>query len=134
MKNKITLTLNTYFMTTKIEKFEDLEVWQNAISLSVDIYSKFQNCKDFSLRDQICRASVSVPSNIAEGFERQYNKEFIQFLYISKGSAGEVRTQLVIAFRLGFLNESDYQVLVEDTRKISAQLYNLIKTRRERFN
>jgi len=121
-------------MTTKIEKFEDLEVWQNAISLSIDIYSKFQNCKDYSFKDQICRASVSVPSNIAEGFERQYNKEFIHFLFIAKGSAGEVRTQLLIAFRLGLLNEADYQALADNTRKISAQLYNLIKTRKERFS
>lgn len=121
-------------MTTKIEKFEDLEVWQNAISLSVDIYTKFQGCKDYSLKDQICRASVSVPSNIAEGFERQYNKEFIQFLFIAKGSAGEVRTQLLIAFKLGFLSESDYQSLFESTKRISAQLYNLIKIRKERFS
>jgi four helix bundle protein len=120
-------------MNTKIEKFEDLDVWQNAISLSVDVYGKFQNCKDYSLKDQICRASVSVPSNIAEGFERQYNKEFIQFLFIAKGSSGEVRTQLLIAFRLGFIGESDYQALVENTKRISAQLYNLIKTRKERF-
>ena len=121
-------------MTTKIEKFEDLDVWQNAISLSVDVYSKFQNCKDYSLKDQICRASVSIPSNIAEGFERQYNKEFIQYLFIAKGSAGEVRTQLLIACKLGFLGETDYQFLLENTRKISAQLYNLIKTRKERFS
>ena len=121
-------------MTTKIEKFEDLEVWQNAISLSVDIYSKLQNCKDYSLKDQICRASVSVPSNIAEGFERQYNKEFIQYLFIAKGSAGEVRTQLLIAHRLGFLSDLDYQALYENTKRISAQLCNLIKTRKERFS
>jgi four helix bundle protein len=118
----------------KIEKFEDLEVWQNAISLSVDIYNKFQNCKDYSLKDQICRASVSVPSNITEGFERQYNKEFIQYLFIAKGSAGEVRTQLVIACRLGILSEIEYQSLLENTKRISAQLYNLIKTRKERFS
>ena len=121
-------------MSTKIEKFEDLDVWQNAISLSVDVYSRFQNCKDYSLKDQICRASVSIPSNIAEGFERQYNKEFIQFLFIAKGSAGEIRTQLLIAFKLGLLSETEYLVLHENTRKISAQLYNLIKIRKERFS
>jgi four helix bundle protein len=121
-------------MNTRIEKFEDLDVWQNAISLSVDIYSRFQNCKDYSLKDQICRASVSIPSNIAEGFERQYNKEFIQYLFVAKGSAGEVRTQLLIAFKLGLLSESDYQFLLENNRKISAQLYNLIKIRKERFS
>ena len=71
-------------MTAKVEKFEDLEVWQNAIALSIDVYRKFQSCKDYSLKDQICRACVSIPSNIAEGFERQYNKEFIQFLFAWK--------------------------------------------------
>lgn len=121
-------------MAAKIEKFEDLEVWQNAIKLSIEVYRTFQNCKDYSLKDQICRASVSVASNIAEGFERQYNKEFIQFLFISKGSVGEVRTQLVIASGLGLLVEQDYLVLLESSKRISAQLFNLIKTRKERFN
>ena len=118
----------------KIEKFEDLEVWQNAIALSIDVYRKFQSCKDYYFKDQICRASVSVPSNIAEGFERQYNKEFIQYLFIAKGSAGEVRTQLVIAFKMGILSETDYEILLENTKRISAQLFNLIKTRKERFS
>ena len=117
-----------------IEKFEDLEVWQNAIALSIDVYRKFQSCKDYYFKDQICRASVSVPSNIAEGFERQYNKEFIQYLFIAKGSAGEVRTQLVIAFKMGILSETDYEILLENTKRISAQLFNLIKTRKERFS
>ena len=121
-------------MSNKIEKFEDLEVWQNAIELSIEVYSKFRECKDFAFRDQICRASVSVPSNIAEGFERQYNKDYIHYLFIAKGSAGEIRTQLLIAFRLGLLNEPDYSALLDNTRKISAQLFNLIKTRKERFN
>ena len=120
-------------MKTKIEKFEDLDVWQNAVELSANVYSVFRTCKDYAFKDQICRASVSVPSNIAEGFERQSNKEFIHFLYIAKGSAGEVRTQLIIALRLGFLNETEHMSLLESSRKISAQLYQLIKIRKERF-
>lgn len=121
-------------MNAKIEKFEDLDVWQNAIGLSVDIYTKFKDCKDYSLKDQICRASVSVPSNIAEGYERQYNKEYIQYLFIAKGSAGEIRTQLFIAFKLGILKEEDYSILNDTSKKISAQLYQLIKIRKERFS
>jgi four helix bundle protein len=121
-------------MTTKIEKFEDLDVWQNAIELSVNIYRILKDCRDYSFKDQICRAAISVPSNIAEGFERQSNKEYIHFLYISKGSAGEVRTQLLIAFRLGFISEAEYHLQFESTRKISAQLYQLIKIRKERFS
>jgi four helix bundle protein len=121
-------------MNGKIEKFEDLDVWQNAIQLSVEIYSKLKDCKDYSLKDQICRASVSVPSNIAEGFERQYNKAYIQFLYIAKGSIGEVRTQLLIACKLGNIRNEDYLTLNDSSKKISAQLFQLIKIRKERFN
>lgn len=121
-------------MHTKIERFEDLEVWQNAIDLSVDIYNKFRDCKDYSLKDQICRASVSISSNIAEGYERQYNKEYVQFLFVAKGSSGEVRTQLFISYKLGIIKESDYLILVENSKKISAQLYKLIRVRKENFN
>lgn len=121
-------------MKTKIEKFEDLDVWNNAIELSILIYEKFRLCKDYSFKDQICRASVSVPSNIAEGYERQYNNEFIQYLFIAKGSAGEIRTQLFIAQKLNYLEEIDSLILLEKTRKISAQLFALIKTRKEKFN
>ncbi len=118
---------------SRIEKFEDLLVWQNTVNFSTQIYLTFSNCKDYSFRDQICRASVSVPSNIAEGFERQYNKEFIQFLYIAKGSAGEVRTQLLIGKRIGFISEIDYNNLNQEIIKISSQLYKLIKIRKDNF-
>jgi four helix bundle protein len=121
-------------MNTKIEKFEDLDVWQNAIELSVLIYEKFRLCKDYGFKDQICRASVSVPSNIAEGFERQYNNEFIQYLYIAKGSAGEIRTQLYIGQKLNYLDENESLILQEKTRKISAQLFSLIRIRKEKFS
>lgn len=121
-------------MKTKIEKFEDLDVWQNAIELSILIYEKFKLCKDYGFKDQICRASVSVPSNIAEGFERQYNNEFIQYLYIAKGSAGEIRTQLYIGQKLNYLDENESFILQEKSRKISAQLFALIKIRKEKFS
>ncbi len=121
-------------MATKIEKFEDLEVWQDGIELSVDMFNNFKGCKDYSLKDQICRATVSIPSNIAEGYERQYNKEYVQYLFVAKGSPGEVRTQLLIAFKLGILKEVDYLTLLNSSKKISAQLYNLIKTRKEKFS
>lgn len=66
----------------KYQSFEDLLIWKESMRLSLDIYRIFKECKDFGLRDQIQRASVSVPSNISEGFERQTDKEFIQFLFI----------------------------------------------------
>ncbi len=118
---------------SKIERFEDLNVWQNAVEFSTTIYKTLSNCKDFSFRDQICRASVSIPSNIAEGFERQYNKEFIQFLFIAKGSAGEVRTQLLIGKRLSYISENDYIILNQEIIKISSQLFKLIKIRKDNF-
>jgi four helix bundle protein len=89
---------------SKIEKFEDLKVWQDGLSLSIQIYAMLVNCRDFSLKDQMCRASVSIPSNIAEGFERHSNKEFIRYLRIAKGSSGELRTQIYIALGTGLID------------------------------
>ena len=83
--------------TKTIKGFEDLEVWKNAMQLVVVIYAEFKENKDYGFKDQIQRAAVSIPSNIAEGYERQTNKEFIQFLYIAKGSSAELQTQLYIA-------------------------------------
>ncbi|HNW51053.1 MAG TPA: four helix bundle protein [Prolixibacteraceae bacterium] len=120
-------------MNNKIEKFEDLMVWQEAMLLAENIYKSFSTCKDFGFKDQIQRASVSVPSNIAEGFDRQTNKEFIQFLYISKGSASEMRTQLYLAKRLKLVDDNNVDNLLEITRKISAMLFNLIQTRKDKF-
>ena len=74
----------------KIERFEDLRVWQEARVLSSEIYKIFSFLKDYSFKDQICRASISIGNNIAEGFERKGNKEYSRFLFIAKGSCGEV--------------------------------------------
>ena len=120
-------------MTKKIEKFEDLNVWQEAIKLSLDTYNCLKQVNDFGLRDQMQRASVSIPSNIAEGFERGSNKEFIRFLYIAKASCGELRTQLYLSQSLNLLDNEIALKLLEQTRKISAMLYKLIKTRVEKF-
>lgn len=109
--------------------FEELEVWQKALILVKEIYAltnseKFR--KDFSLVDQIRRASVSILSNIAEGFERGSNAEFIQFLYIAKGSSGEVRSQLYIAFELGYIDKEMFYRYLLMCKEISAQLSKLI--------
>jgi four helix bundle protein len=87
-----------------ISKFEEIEAWCKARLLTKEIYaatSQGEFAHDFALRDQIRRASVSIMSNIAEGFERGGNKEFRQFLFMAKGSAGEVRSQLYIALDIG---------------------------------
>ncbi|MEZ4900837.1 MAG: four helix bundle protein [Spirosomataceae bacterium] len=89
-----------------IQKFEDLSVWQSGLSLAIEVYKSLANYKDYGLRDQLQRTSVSIPSNIAEGFEREYNKEFIRFLKVAKGSAGELRTQIYVAIGVGIIDEN----------------------------
>ena len=99
---------------SRIERFEDIDAWKKAKELSKAIYeitSKGDFSRDFGLRDQIRRAAVSVVSNIAEGFERGGNKEFRQFLSSAKGSAGEVRAQLHVAFDVKYLNQEDFDRL-----------------------
>lgn len=120
-------------MNKKIEGFEDLEVWQEGMRLTTDVFSLLRNCKDYSLKDQIQRAAVSVPSNIAEGFERQTNKEFIYFLFVAKGSCGELRTQMHIATELKMIEKEIGIKMIDKCRKISSMLYNLIQTRRRDF-
>ena len=116
----------------KVQSFEDLEVWKESMRLSIEIYNLLKNCNDFGLRGQMQRASVSIPSNIAEGFERQTNKEFIQFLYIAKGSSAELRTQLYLAIQVQVIDKQVGLELIDKTKKIASMLYNLIQTRKNR--
>ena len=87
-----------------VEKFEDLICWQRARELTKAIYETFKDCRDFGFKDQIQRAAVSVMSNIAEGFERGTQQELINYFFIAKGSAGEVRCQLYVALDAGYIN------------------------------
>ena len=116
-----------------INHFEDLEVWKRGMELSVAVYSALRLCKDYSLRDQMQRAAVSVPSNIAEGFERGSNKEFLQSLKVAKGSLGELRTQLCIAERLGVLKADVSCGLISEARQISSMVSRLMDVRKDRF-
>lgn len=118
---------------SKVERFEDLKVWQDGLSLSIQIYKTFAECRDYGLRDQICRASVSIPSNIAEGFERHSNKDFIRFLRIAKGSSAELRTQIYISMGIGLISSEKATNLISVSQHISAMLQNLIKTRETKF-
>jgi len=113
-------------MKDKIERFEDLKIWQASVELAVSLYRELANCKDYGLRDQIQRSAVSIPSNIAEGFDRNSNKEFVRFLKISKSSCAELRTQLIIADRIKLLSNSD---MIEETKKLSAMIQALITYR-----
>ncbi len=108
-----------------------MRVWQLALDLCEEIY-RVTNCgpfsRDFGLKDQIRRAAVSVLSNVAEGFERDGDKEFRQFLFISKGSCGEVRAQLHLARRLGYVDETRFRDLRAKTMDATRMLAALIKT------
>jgi len=107
------------------QSFEDLEVWQRGCRLAVNVFKTFAKCRNFTMQDQVQRAALSVPSNVAEGYERNSNKEFIRFLNIAKGSCGELRTQLYISRKLDFLGKSDFDQLVSESKEISAMLHGL---------
>jgi len=111
----------------KAERFEDIVAWQKAKTLAITVYNLFQNCKDFGFRDQILRATVSIMNNIAEGFERSTNNEFKHFLFISKGSCGELRSMLYLAKETGKITESDFNDLYSSSMEISKMLSGFIK-------
>jgi four helix bundle protein len=112
----------------RIERFEDVIAWQKAKGLAVQIYTLFESSKDFGFKDQIQRASVSIMNNIAEGFERKGNKEFSYFLYIAKGSCGEVRSMLFLAKELNKISEKDFELLFIHSEEISKIITGLIKS------
>lgn len=113
-----------------LSNFEDLPIWQKARELSKLIYG-ISTCasfsKDFRFRDQIRASSGSVMDNIAEGFEREGNKEFVQFLFIAKGSCGETRSQIYRAFDNQYITESELNELLDKATDISTDIANFIK-------
>lgn len=111
-------------------KFEDLEVWKRATNLSADIYRELKDLRDFSFRDQITRSGLSIPSNIAEGFEREAHSEAIPFLSYAKGSCGELRTQIHIGAQIGYIHAAKSQEWLKETVEISSMIKALIKTKR----
>lgn len=94
-----------------VQKFEDLVCWQKSRQLTREVYKVMKPCSDYGFKDQIQRAAVSILSNIAEGFERGTKSEFLNYLYIAKGSAGEVRAQLYVALDAGYLNIETFKYL-----------------------
>jgi four helix bundle protein len=112
----------------KFDRFEDMIVWQKGKELTVLGYKNFLDNKDFTFKNQFLGACISITNNIAEGFERRSNKEFRQFLFFSKGSAGEVRNMLYLAKELKYINESNFDKLFELCLSISKMLSALIKT------
>jgi four helix bundle protein len=119
---------------SKIERFEDIIAWQKARHLTKEIYTSSRIgpfARDFGLRDQIQRASVSTMSNIAEGFERGGDKEFIQFLSNSKGSCGEVRSHLYVAFDQSYLTQAKFDSLYAQTTEVSRLIAGFMAYLRE---
>jgi len=108
--------------------FEDLEVWKRSARLSADIYKTLATLKDFGFKDQITRSGLSIPSNIAEGSERETNKERANFLNYAKGSAGELRTQIYIGMDISYIDSKQGKEWINETEEISKMLYGLIKS------
>jgi four helix bundle protein len=106
----------------KIKMFQYIKAWEKSRFLAKEIYNITSNKKfanDWGLKDQIRRASVSVMSNIAEGFSRQTDKEFIQFLYIAKGSVSEIQSHLYVALDLSYIDEKTFKNLSDKTEEIA---------------
>ncbi|OHA81873.1 MAG: four helix bundle protein [Candidatus Yonathbacteria bacterium RIFCSPHIGHO2_01_FULL_51_10] len=112
----------------KIERFEDIIAWQKAKCLTEEIYERMKGNRNLGFKDQIQRAAVSVMNNIAEGFERRSNKEFKQFLFVAKGSCGEVRSMLYIATSLKYVDKKQSDSMSALSVEISKMLSGLIKT------
>ncbi len=114
----------------RIERFEDIEAWKKGRSLASQVYqvtSSGEFARDFGLRDQVRRAAVSIPSNIAEGFERGGDKEFRQFLAHAKGSTGELKTHLYIALDAGFVGHDQFEILYVQASEIAQIIGGLMK-------
>ena len=110
-----------------LHQFEELEVWKRSSRLAVSILELVNGIKLYALRDQMARCCISVPSNIAEGAERESNREFRRFLAIAKGSAGELRTQLYIGVRAGIFPAEVANPLIQEAKEISSMIEGLRK-------
>ena len=110
------------------QSFEKLEVWKRACRLAVEVSRALRDSKQYVLRDQVQRAAISIPANVAEGAERDRRLDFIRFLRIAKGSAAELRTQCYIAMRLELVTKSDAEGFIRETKQISAMLQGLVRS------
>jgi four helix bundle protein len=108
--------------------FEDLEVWKRSANLSAEIYNVLHQLRDYGFKDQITRSGLSIPSNIAEGMERNSNKETLNFLSYAKGSCAELRTQIYVGMKIGYIKSETGRHWVSETKEISAMLIGLEKS------
>ncbi len=112
--------------------YEDLDVWKRSARLSATLYQCTKELRDFGFRDQLTRSGLSIPSNIAEGYERDSDAEIARFLTIAKGSAGELRTQILIGIEAGYLNKSDALVWADEAKQLGRILGALIQRHRNK--
>jgi len=112
--------------------FEDLFIWQEGMKICYQIYDALEDCHDFGLRNQMERSAVSIPSNIAEGYELSSDRAFIRHLYIAKGSAAELRTQLYIAIRQKYISDEPGNEIITHTKKLSGMIQKFITARKKR--
>ena len=126
-------TLETEHLVMAFQSFEDLDVWKRACNLAVFTYESLRESRDFALRDQMQRASVSIASNIAEGSERT-DKEFLRFLSIARGSSSELRTQAYIAVRIDTIDKPQMNHIVDEARQINRMLIGLSQSIQKRLN
>ncbi len=111
-----------------IKSFEEIEAWKGARELTRQVYTLTRRqpfAKDFGMKDQVCRAAVSIMSNIAEGYESQTEAVFIRHLGIAKGSAGELRSQLYAALDQDYVTKAEFSTLVDLSKKVSSQIARL---------
>ena len=111
-----------------MNSFEDLDVWKKSCRLSVDVYQALKGANDYGLKDQMCRAAVSIASNIAEGSERHSKADFIRFLRMASGSAAELRTQMYIAAEIELIPKDAARDFIERSKSISQMLQALINS------
>ena len=112
-----------------MRQFEDLDVWKRSSRLCVSVYKELINCKNFGFKDQITRCSLSIPSNIAEGYERETDKDSNRFFYYAKGSCGELRTQIYIGIEIGYIKKDIGLQWKNEVEQLSKMLSAFIKSR-----
>lgn len=110
------------------QSFEELEVWKRSCRLASDVLKSVAGTREYAVKDQMIRSALSIPSNIAEGSERGYKREFKQFLRYAKGSAAELRTQLYLAKQLKIIENGKSMELISELKEISSMLHGLEKS------
>jgi len=119
---------------TEFKKFEDIKAWERAHKLCVWLYRELHESREYNFRSHIFKTALSVSSNIAEGFERQSSREFVQFLNYAKGSCGELRAQLYVAEDLNLVENEQVKKMIQEVKEISSMISGLIRSVRNRMD